>query len=225
MRSFFKLLWVRLGVSWWNFKESCQVIFYYYSNRFFAQTDLYLLRSYLTSNPYRMSKAFLLKKGETDLDTYGETPLTTMDVIAQECQLQSEDVFFELGCGRGRACYWVSAFIGCQVYGVEYLPAFVKIAQSVKRHYQIESIKFLYQDMLEVDLSEATVIYFYGTCSEDKLIEKLCKKLAVLAPSTKIITISFPLTDYHSGFKVVKRFPVKFPWGETDAFLQKPISP
>lgn len=223
MRLFFSLLWTRICVSWWNFKESCQVIFYYYSNLPFTKTDLYLLRSYLTSNPYRMSKEFLIKKGEKNFDTYGETPLTTMDVISQECCLGSQDVFFELGCGRGRSCFWLHAFVGCQVYGVEYLPAFVKIAQSVKRHYQIKPVKFIYKDILDVDLSRATVVYFYGTCSEDLLIEKLCKTFQTLSSDTKIITISFSLTDYHPQFKVVKSFRVKFPWGETNAYLQVPI--
>ena len=77
-----------------------------------------------------MNKEFLLERGEKNVDTFGETPLTTMDVISQECGIKSSDIFYELGSGRARTCFWLHAFIGCRVYGVEYLPAFVKIAQS-----------------------------------------------------------------------------------------------
>lgn len=219
----FKLLWLRLQVSWWNFKESIQVIFFYYSNWEFAKLDLYFLRSYMLQYPYQMSKEFLTDIGKKDVDTYGETPLTTMDHIARECALHSRDVFYELGCGRGRACFWLHFFIRCRVYGVEYLPAFVKIAQSIKRHYQIEEVKFLYKDMLDVDLSNATVVYFYGTCSDTPFIQKLCHKLESLHRKTKIITVSYPLSSYNPNFKVVKTFPVKFPWGETTAYLQVPV--
>ncbi len=41
-----------------------------------------------------------------------------MDVIARECGIQKEDVVFELGCGRGRTCFWLNTFIGCKVVGI-----------------------------------------------------------------------------------------------------------
>lgn len=217
----FKLFWIRMKTDIWNFLEYIQVIFFYYSNKKFAQVDIYLIRSYLTQNPYRMSKEFLIEKGESNVDTYGETPLTTMDVIAQECSLNSSDVVYELGCGRGRTCFWLHLFVGCKVYGIEYVPAFIRIAQSVKRKYQIENVKLVHADMMEVDLSNATVVYFYGTTINEQDLKKLCRKLAQCDRKVKIITISFPLSAYFSGFKTIKRFKVKFPWGETDAYLQK----
>jgi SAM-dependent methyltransferase len=218
----YKLFWIRLKTDWWNFLEFVQVVFYYYSNWKFARIDVYFLRSYLPFNPYRMSKEFLKEKGEGNLDVYGETPLTTMDVISRECNFDQNDILYELGCGRGRTCFWLHAFVGCRVYGIEYIPAFIRIAQSIKRKFQIEEVKFLCQDMMEVDLKNATVVYFYGTCTDDETLLKLCRKFEALSSSTKIITISFPLSAYSSRFKTIKSFPVKFPWGETEAYLQMP---
>ena len=215
------LFWIRIKTDIWNFSEYLQVIFFYYSNRQFAKIDWFLIRSYLTQNPYRMSKEFLIKKSEQNVDTYGETPLTTMDVIAYECRINRDDSVYELGCGRGRTCFWLHSFIGCRVYGVEYIPAFIRIAQSVKRKFQIADVKLLHMDMMSVDLSKATVVYFYGTTIEKEQLNTLCEKLAGLSPQVKIITISFPLSAYHSKFKTIKRFQVKFPWGVSDAYLQK----
>lgn len=217
----FKLFWIRFKSDIWNFIEYLQVIFFYYSNKQFRKIDFYLIRSYLTQNPFRMSKDFLIEKGEKQVDTYGETPLTTIDVIADECRLHRDDVVYELGCGRGRTCFWLHLFIGCKVYGIEYVPAFIRIAQSVKRRFRVENVKLVHADMMNVDLTDATVVYFYGTTIEDEELKKLCNKLAKCDSHVKIITISFPLSVYHAGFKTIKRFKVKFPWGETDAYLQK----
>lgn len=216
-----KLLWIRIRTDIWNFIEFLQVVFYYYSNRRFAAPDWYVIRSYLTQNPFRMSKNFLTERGEKNVDTYGETPLTTMDVIADECRIASSDIVFELGSGRGRTCFWLNAVIGCTVYGVEFIPAFVRIAQSAKRKYRIADVKFICEDLMKVDLSTATVVYFYGTTITDEELQRLCAKLLSLSSKVKIITISFPLSAYHKGFRTVKRFPVTFPWGTTDAYLQK----
>ncbi|ADI38320.1 putative uncharacterized protein [Waddlia chondrophila 2032/99] len=224
MPSCFKLFWIRIKTDIWNFIEYLQVVFYYYSNRKFAAVDWFMVRAYLIQNPFRMSKEFLLKKGEKDVNTYGETPLTTMDVIAEECGIAPNDIVYELGAGRGRTCFWLNTVIGCTVYGVEYLPAFVRIAQSAKRKFQISGVKLICRDLMEVDLEKATVIYFYGTTIKENELQQLCEKLSKLSSDVKMITISFPLSAYHRGFRTIKRFTVKFPWGTTDAYLQKTFS-
>ncbi len=66
-----------------------------------------------------------------------ETPLTSLEVIARECQLSVRDVVFELGCGRGRTCFWLNQFIGCAVIGIDYVPAFIEKALKVKRRFHI----------------------------------------------------------------------------------------
>ena len=71
-----------------------------------------------------MNKAFLQKLGHSDVDTYGETPLTTLYQIVQECGIASQDHLFELGCGRGRGVAFLSNFIGCRTTGIEWNPEF-----------------------------------------------------------------------------------------------------
>jgi SAM-dependent methyltransferase len=220
---FFTLLSLKFVVTWRNFVEYITVIRRYYVDKEFRQIDIYLLRNYLMQNPYRMSKEFLKEKGEGNIYQYGETPLTTLDKIAKECDIGAKDRFYELGSGRGRSCFWIHCFRKCRgVIGVEYIPAFVKIAAKTCRVYQVEGVKFIYRNILDADMSDATVIYFYGTSSETAFILKLIDKLKNLPSGTRIITVSYPLTNYTTEtlFEIRKVFSCQFTWGETEVYLQ-----
>ena len=76
--------------------------------------------------------------------------------------------------------------------------------------------------MRKTDYSQATVVYFYGTTAETEFILELIEKLKDLPLGAKVITVSYPLTSYMPVpiFRLVKTFPVQFPWGEADVYLQ-----
>lgn len=222
IREYISLIPIRLLVAWRNAIEFFRVVVCYYSDFSFLKLDFYLWRCYLMRGPFKIAKEFLIKKGAEDLYSYGETPLTAMDLIARECGLKKDDVVFELGSGRGRACFWLNHFIGCQVVGIEYIPEFVEIANRIKRKFKLKGIKFAAQDMLECNLQSATAIYFYGTCSDTDFILKLIDKLSHVPAGTKIITVSYPLTWYSTKplFELVKVIPATFTWGTADVYLQ-----
>lgn len=219
---FFSLLWLKFTVTWVNFVEYLRVVSRYYSHPLFRKVDFFILRCYVQRNPYTISKEFLEKKGVAQVYTYGETPLTTLEKIANACGISSKDVVYELGCGRGRSCFWLRCFKGCRVIGVEFVPDFVTNADRAKRKFQVSEVTFLFRDILYPSYSDATVLYFYGTTSEPSFIIKLIDKLKQLPKGTKIITVSFPLTSYSSEelFKTVKVFPASFTWGTADVYLQ-----
>lgn len=219
---FFTLIGVRFRFSIFNFLELCKVIFRYYGNPSFRKWDLTLLSSYLFKSPYSISKRYLLDHGAEDPYLYGETPITSMDVIARRCNFSSSDLIYELGCGRGRCSFWLHAFMGCKVEGIEIIPEFVQIAQAVKSYYEISNVNFTCMNILDVDYSKATAIYLCGTCFEEVLIKKIVKKLRETKSGTKVVSVSYPLTDYTQKplFTVVDRFSVPFGWGNMDVYLQ-----
>lgn len=185
--------------------------------------DLLLGAQYFFKSPHRISKTFLAKRGESNIYQFGETPLTTLDLIARNCRVLSHDVVYELGCGSGRTCFWLRSFVGCCAIGIDYLPSFIQKACSVKNKVHLSQIDFIHADMLTIDLSQATVIYLYGTCLEDSLIEKLIERFRFLRPATRVITVSYPLTEYCMGtlFKVTQTFPARFPWGTATVYLNE----
>jgi hypothetical protein len=69
----------------------------------------------------------------------------------------------------------------------------------------MDRIDFQRIDMAEADLSQATVLYLYGSFPNFSI-----------PPDVKVITISEPLENA----KVLKSFWVRYPWGRTTAFLQ-----
>ena len=177
----------------------------YYKSPKFALIDLTFGLIALFLNPYRTCRKFLEKKGADNIYAYGETPYFTYEKIVKECGIGPKDTWIEMGSGRGKGCFWLAHFAGCKVIGIEWIPQFIHIARSIKTLFRMGRVQFLKSDIEKVDLSEATVIYLYGLWPNLKIHEK-----------TKVITISEPL----EGYKVIKSFWVRFPWGRTTAYLQ-----
>lgn len=211
-----------LKTSFFRLFEWIGVVFRYYRRSIiFLKIDLLLVSQYLFKSPHRLSKMFLQMKGAKNIYAYGETPLTTMDHIARECRILSHDVLLELGCGPGRSCFWLNRFVKCRVIGIDYLPDFIEKAKRVKRGLRLSQIDFFQENMLSTDLHSASVIYLYGTCLDDEFIEQLIVRFQTLREGTKVITVSYPLTEYCSPtlFRVEKQFIARFPWGKASIFL------
>lgn len=198
MREFLKLFLLHFAVKKYNFLEYLKVIWKFYRNPRFLFADFLLQGSYLFNSPFRVSKRFLVKKGESDIYTFGETSLTILQNIAAEASVRSDDVLYDLGCGTGRTSFWFHFFIRCQVVGIDYVPTFVRHAERVKKWCKANKIEFILQDMLNIDFENATAVYLYGTCFEEPFLERLIERLKKLRPGAKIVTVSYPLRDYCS---------------------------
>lgn len=200
-----------------NFFERIKVVYRYYPNLAFGLADFLLTLSYLVKTPYTIFRQFFKKGGEEEV--YGETPLTTLDKIATRCRFTSKDIIYDLGCGTGRTTLWLACFVKCEAIGIDHLSLFIGKAQRIKQKVGLTNAYFYCDDMLRVDLSRATAIYLCGTCMSDAIIDELCQRLLHLPRKTKIITVSFPLTDYISeGFILKDQFTGRFPWGETEIY-------
>ena len=64
------------------------------------------------------------------------------------------------------------------------------------------------------------MIYLYGTCLREKQIKALCRRFEKLPKGTRVITVSYPLTDYTEGYEVISCFSAPFTWGDTEVYLQ-----
>ncbi|MFN0064776.1 MAG: class I SAM-dependent methyltransferase [Chlamydiales bacterium] len=209
------LIFLNLRTTLFRLVQYICVVFRYYPR--FLITDVLLAAQYFVHPPYKISKRFLRQRGELDLYSYGETPLTTLDYIARKCHILSKDCVVDLGCGTGRTSFWMAQFIRCRVIGVDYLPTFIRKARNTLRWTLLDNLTFYEQDMLNVDLTPATVIYLYGTLLQDSMIYKLCDRFA--ATQSRVISVSYPLCEYDNRFCTVKEFSARFPWGKAQIYL------
>lgn len=216
-----KLFFINFKVSLFNALDFFIVALKYYPNSTFAKVDLALLWSYFFQNPFRISKRFLIERKASEIYAYGETPLSSFEEIVDQCEIGPQDIVYELGAGRGRLCFWLNAFIGCRVVGIEYIPEFVQKAQDIQKKYQLQHLEFICEDMLKANIDDATVVYLYGSCLEDDAIAVLVEKFAKLPKGTKIITTSYSLAEYDTRdrFEVAKQFSVRFTWGTGEVYL------
>jgi SAM-dependent methyltransferase len=222
VKEYLTLLSVNLVVKVKNLREYVKVIYRYYRKLSYAVVDSSLLLMYLFDNPFTVSRRYFSCRSDSEEYIYGETPLTTLEIISKEARIHSQDLVIELGCGRGRTCFWLQKFTGCRVVGLDMVPDFILRAKRIQHKLKITHLEFKQENFLLADLTKASVIYLYGTCLEDQTIKRLIEQLKQLAPGTRIITISYPLTDYTEEpiFEIMKRFSAPFTWGKADVYIQ-----
>ena len=181
---------------------------------FMIRIDLKLTCAYFFVNPYRAVRKYLQKRNVKNPHQYGETPLAAIESLIEAAGgIKKYQYFAELGAGRGRLAYFVQEYYGCKVFAYEQLKLFVRKGLKL-----FPKINFIHGDFLDKDLSKMDLIYLYGTMMAEEEINKLVEKIS---KRSRVITISYPLTDYDSRFKVLKKIEVKFPWGSTTGFIQQ----
>ncbi len=219
MNKFFQfcsLAWTRAVVSKQQFIDFLLTSTTYYGNWKFAKVDLRLLMLYFWKNPFRVSKSYLKSVNASDLYVYGETPLTTMQLICKKAGVTSADSVLELGCGRGRTCFWLREYLGCRVVGIDQVPEFIDHANEIKDYFHIDGLEFLKGDYLTAEWGNPSVIYLYASNLHTTDIILLSKKMRAMPKSTKVISVSFPIP----GMIVLRRFQAAFTWGEADVYVQ-----
>ncbi len=196
------LLFLNIWVSIQRLYDLFWVILLDYSRSLrFLLADLGLALAYITKSPYAISKAYW------NSYTYGETPIRVLRKIAK--YIGPDDVVYELGSGTGRACLWLHHRIGCRTVGIECIPVFVRRAQLFAR-----GPEFVCDDFFTSDLSDASVVYLYGSMMTEDEVNRISTRI----PSgARVITVSFPLP----GFQLIHRFPVRFPWGRTHIYISR----
>ena len=185
----------------------------YFHYPFMIKKDLVLCCSYFFFNPYRIVRKYLQKRGISNPHQYGETPLSTIDSLIKAAGgIKQYQYFADLGAGRGRLAYFIQKKYNCRVYAYERVEIFVS-----KGQWLYPKVRFCNTDFLKEDLSKMDLIYLYGTMMTENEILLFVNKINL---HTKVITISYPLTDYDSRFEILNTIDVLFPWGKTKGYVQ-----
>ena len=218
-RQLFQLSIKQIGVfwceQWWIIKTS-------YRHGRFLFAWLWLRMNYLLDSPYWVSRRYQRQHDADDVHVYGETPLPALARIVEKAGVAAGDQIFELGSGSGFTSLWLNAVKGCKVVAVEQIPLFCWRLKRTVRRAGLSGIDVRCEDYLQTSLAGADFIYLYGSNLEGSVIHKLSERLLELPDQVKVITVSYPLSDYVDGelFPLIDRFTVDFEWGCAEVFVQ-----
>lgn len=200
----------------------------YYRNLSFALTDLYVKAYFFFDSPYRISSVFRKFLPDNITQVYGEVPLMLVERAVKTANLQSNQVFWELGAGRGRIAYWVHHFIGAQVHAVDAIPIFVHRAQQIIHKRRLKNIQYSNTLIQQLKFDECDVAMLYGSAFTFDFINTLTKTIAQTAkPGFIIISVSFSMKQRspEGTFETIAAFKGKFTWGSTMVYIERLVNP
>ena len=139
--------------------------------------------------------AGLTSSQERNLAPYVATPQDVVDRMLTLAKVGPRDVVYDLGCGDGRIVITAAQKFGARGVGVDIDANLVNQAEANARAAGVERrVKFLVQDALTVDVSDATVVTLYLlSASNVKLRPILTKQLR---RGARIVSHSFAIGDW-----------------------------
>jgi hypothetical protein len=209
---------VFLRETFWQYRVRQQ----FYTYLPFKVMDRALLSFYKNQSAFKISKNFLKSHGEDHIYTYGSTPLHVYHTLLTRWIKDDKGSYCELGSGTGRGLLFLSSFSSCQIEGVEWNPQFVKILQTLQKQLDISNIRVIHHDYKKLRSFCYDWIYLYEFFLTEKDLCELCDLIAKRSTkNTKVISVSFPLSDYHPDFAIFDSFSTRFVWGRAEVFLNK----
>ena len=107
-------------------------------------------------------------------------------------ELNENDVFYHLGCGDGKGVHIASEeFKAKKSVGIDTNDE--KISSAQKIYSSQKNTKFSCEDIINSDISDATVILFWFT--DENIISKMIPKFNQLQKGCKIVTLWGPLPE------------------------------
>jgi protein-L-isoaspartate O-methyltransferase len=130
-----------------------------------------------------------------NLAPYVPTPSDVVDRMLTLAKVGPRDVVYDLGCGDGRIVIAAAQKFGARGVGVEIDANLVNQAEANAKAAGVERrVKFLLQDALTVDVSDATVVTLYLlSASNVKLRPILTRQLR---RGARIVSHSFAMGDW-----------------------------
>lgn len=186
-------------------------------------------------NPYYISLHYREeKKIKGDEYTYGEVVVPSLAEILKITQPQPKEIFYDLGCGAGKAVFSAAlCYPFLRVKGIELLPPLYEVCITLKKRFnQLVSkdsvftknryhIEFLQEDLLEADFSKGTIFFLNATCFRDKDWKNLQKKLSKLSVGTRLIIVTRQLED--DAFELIEAATYPMSWGPSSVHVYRKI--
>jgi len=126
---------------------------------------------------------------------YVPTPEEVVEKMLEMANVGKNDVVYDLGCGDGRIVITAAKKYGARGIGVDIDPQRIKESNENARIAGVaDRVKFLQQDLFEIDFSEATVVTLYLLPALNLRLRP--KLLRDLKPGSRIVSHAFDMGDW-----------------------------
>lgn len=191
---------------------------------------------------YQGTKPFLLSHQERkDKDlledaslTYGEVAFYSFVRILELVSPQPGEVFYDIGSGSGKAVFIAGlVFELAKARGIEKLDSLYELSNSLVAKlatlpeskellpHQKTEISFIHADFVNVDFSDADIVYVSATCFYGPIWDNLMIKLLQLKRGSRVIIVSRKLEI--GGYEFKQSPQMLMSWGLATAFIYERI--
>ena len=215
------LFYINIKNLFYNFFLYLVEISLFYSNSLLRKVDLDLMKSYAIKDQFSVSieESKIIFPNIREELTYGEAIWSSLKKVFDYIKPEKEMIFYDLGSGIGRVCFFTAIKYELNSKGIELLPTFIKNANKIKDKYKINNLEFIEKNWLDIDISDADIIYIAATCLSDETIELLDNKFKTLKEDSIIVSVSVDFKN--NDIETLKHFYLPFSWGMADVYVSK----
>lgn len=155
--------------------------------------------------------------------TYGEIKFESAQKLLEYLKPTRDDVFYDLGSGVGKFVLQaylttdIKKSVGIELSGTRYELA-VKALKATAESNLFDphrEAKFLNENIITADFSDATIVFTCSTCYSEELMEKIAEKLMKLKPGTKIASLKE--FKSHPRLKKVETLKLPMTWSDSSS--------
>ncbi len=159
--------------------------------------------------------------------TYGEITPEAFQAIITDAEPGQGTVFYDMGSGTGKAVLLATMlFPFSKCIGIELVDSLYNTSVSILKRYRAELSEkdiaeptFIHGNFLEVDITDADLIFAHSTCFEEHIMMGLEEKLKLVKPGTKILTVTKNLES--PEFRYIKQREYNMNWGKSTVHFQE----
>jgi hypothetical protein len=135
---------------------------------------------------------------------YAPTRFCSMVSIIEMLSLRKNDVFIDLGSGRGLFINMIGLIASCQVKGIESNSKRVADSRRLSRDFGLDNVKTIKSDVIHADISDGTVFYMFNPFGYDT-VQVVLDKISAIKRKVRVATFYEPdLSEYSNDFKEIK---------------------
>jgi hypothetical protein len=214
-------LYQRIGLLLYNLMIGFFEFVFFFTHYWWWKLMVLRAYYYFGESSYRIFKREQDRTGDLDERnfTYGETGVLAAKLILQEINPPKGALLYDLGSGRGTFLFAANFLFDLRGVGIELLTPYIVYGKKLKKALKVGGIQFINDNILNVDLSPADIVYIAGTTYEDRVLEGINKNLTGLRSGAIVISVHHPIPGEEFILFYEGKFP--FSWGTDQVFFYR----